>query len=274
MSRPVPPGPLAATLVVVALIGAVAAQPAVPPLRLALLSQWVVIHHSPASPEFAAALDAGVVDGPVFAWQGGRIPRSAFVEKPIRVLPPPEASQLGGRGEFQITAIRPPAGPTAWTEVEVAPRTGLPGDELVLEIGGELNTVNQVLARLFVRGPDGRLEELPLARRAVLSRPGVPVIAAPFGHPVAATEAASFRGIHGVEFLVVRSPIETIVDGSVTPSGPADVSPFQGGEWREADRVYVRMPLATLRAGAAPTVLVWKDRVYRSDPDRRRPFDP
>ena len=39
--------------------------------------------------------------------------------------------------------------------------------------------------------------------------------------------------------------------------------------------MFVRMALATLQAGAPATVLAWKDRVYLSDPDRRRrPFDP
>jgi hypothetical protein len=209
----------------------------------------------------------------VFAWQRGRIPRSALVEKPIRAVPAAEATQLGGRGDFEIRAVRPPVGPAAWTEIDVLPRSSQPGDVLVLEVGGELNTVFQVLARLFVRNADGRLEELPLAQRALMARPGVPVLRVPFGRPVAVPASLRFAGAEGLDFLVARSPIETIVDGTVTPSGPADLSPFQGGEWREADRVFVRVPLAILQQGAPVVVLVWKDRVYLPDRDRR-PLDP
>jgi hypothetical protein len=92
---------------------------------------------------------------------------------------------------------------------------------------------------------------------------------------VALSRAVAFQGGPPLDFLVARSPIETIVNGTVTPSGPADVSPIQGGEWREADRVFIRVPLASLQTGVPPVVLAWKDRVYQqSDPDRRRPFEP
>ncbi len=266
--------PVLAVVAVMAVAALAGAQPAAPPVRIALLSQWVVNQYAPASPELATALAAGVVDGTVFAWQRGRISRGALVEKPIRALAGVEAAELGGRGEFQVIAVRPPAGPAAWTEVDVRPRTAQPGDVLVLEVGGELNTVSQVLARLLVGAGDGRLEELPLARRALFPTAGVPVVRVPFGRPVALSRAVAFQGGPAVGFLVARSPIETIVNGTMTPSGPADVSPVQGGEWREADRVFIRVPLASLQTGVPPVVLAWKDRVHLSDPDRRRPFEP
>jgi len=108
---------------------------------------------------------------------------------------------------------------------------------------------------------------LGLAPRALIEGAGVPVVAIPFGEPVAAKEAAAFRGAGGVEFLVARSPVDAIPNGAVTTGGVADSSPFGAGEWRQGDRVYVRAPLATLRAGAPVIVLGWKDRTYRSDPD-------
>jgi hypothetical protein len=262
-------------VVVVAAAALAGAQPAAPPLRIALLSQWVVNQYAAEAPELATALDAGVVDGTVFAWQRGRISRGALVGKPIRALAGVEAEALDGRGEFRVIAVRPPSGPSAWTEVDVLPRTARPGDVLVLEIGGELNTVSQVLARLLVGAGDGRLLERRLAPRALFASPGVPVVRVPFGRPVALSRAVAFQGGPPLDFLVARSPIETIVNGTVTPSGPADVSPIQGGEWREADRVFIRVPLASLQTGVPPVVLAWKDRVYRqSDPDRRRPFEP
>ncbi len=260
----------AAAAVALALVAPAPAQTPLPPVRLALLSQWAVGRHGAAGEELLAGLDR-VVDAPVFAWQRGRIPRSALVGKPIRTLPAAEAAAVGGRGECAVAAVRPPAA-TAWTEVDLVPRPGDVDPVCVVEVGGELNTVFQVLARVFVRGPGG-LEELPLARRAVFGRPGIPVIRVPFGRPVVVPAGVRFAGVPGLDLLVARSPIETIVDGAITPAGPADLSPIQGGEWREADRVLIRLPLATLRAGAPGLVLAWKDRVPQEQPDRRRPFD-
>jgi hypothetical protein len=173
-----------------------------------------------------------------------------------------------------VTAVRAPAEPAVWTPIDLLPRTGRPDDVCVLEVGGELNTIHQVLARLYVANPAGGLEELPLSRRSLFSRPGVPVIRVQFGLPVALPKGVAFQGRPGVDFLVARSPIETIENGSVTPNGAADISPFQAGEWREADRVFIRLPVSTLRDGAPAIVLVWKDRVYFEQPDRGRIFDP
>jgi hypothetical protein len=248
-----------------------AAQPV--PVRLGLVSQWVVSQHRQTSESLAASLDRGLADGPVFSWQRGRIPRSALVPKPIRALPAAEAAALGGRGECAVTAVHAPAAPAAWTQVDVLPRSGGPDDVCVLEVGGELNTIHQVLARLYVATPGGGLEELPLVRRALVPRSGVPVIRVQFGLPVTVPAGVTFHGRPGVDFLVARSLVETVENGAVTPNGLADISPFLAGEWREADRVFIRLPVSTLRAGAPPIVLIWKDRVYFEQPDRR-PFEP
>jgi hypothetical protein len=243
-------------------------------VRVGLVSQWVVNQHGQTAESLGTALERGLVDGTVFSWQRGRVPRSALVPKPIRALPAAEAAALGGRGECDVTAVRAPEEPAAWTPIDVLPRTGRPDDVCVLEVGGELNTIHQVLARLYVANPTGGLEELPLSRRSLFPRPGVPVIRVQFGVPVAVPKGVTFQGRPGVDFLVARSQIETIENGAVTPSGLADVSPFQAGEWREADRVFIRLPVSTLRAGAPAIVLVWKDRVFFEQPDRGRIFDP
>ena len=122
-------------------------------LRLALLPQWTVQQHRVArgQPNAAlrAAVESGVVDRTVFAWQRGVIQRQALVWKPIRLLADPEASALGGRGQFSLVAIRPPAGRAAWTEVEVSRSAPRADDVLLVEIGGERNTMTQVLETLL-----------------------------------------------------------------------------------------------------------------------------
>jgi hypothetical protein len=252
--------------------GPAAAQPA--QVRLGLVSQWLVNQLGQTSESLGAALDRGLVEGVVFSWQRGQVPRSALVPKPVRALPAAEATALGGRGECDVTAVRAPAGPAAWTTVDILLPNGGPDDVCVLEVGGELNTVQQVLARLYVAAPAGGLEELPLARRALFPRPGIPVVRVPFGRPVTLPAGVTLQGRPGADFLVARSPIDTIENGAVTPNGLADISPFQAGEWRETDRVFIRLPVSTLRAGAPPVVLVWKDRVFFEQSDRRRLFDP
>ena len=54
-----------------------AAQPA--QVRLGLVSQWVVNQHGQTAESLREALDRGLVEGPVFSWQRGRIPRSGDV---------------------------------------------------------------------------------------------------------------------------------------------------------------------------------------------------
>src|SRR5262249_13337014 len=156
----------------------------------------------------------------------------------------------GARGEFQLRAVAAPEGPSAWTTVEILPVSGRPDDVLILEVGGEIASIAQVLETLILAPSDG-WRELPLARRAVVGAPGVPVIQAVFGRPVRLPSGVAFRGAGGVGFLVVRSPVEVQVNAGVTANGPADVAPFRDalGEWREGDRIFVRLPMATLQAG-------------------------
>lgn len=253
------------------------AQPSPLPVRIALVSQWVVNQHRPGgffrsssawSPAFRTALDGGVVDRVVFSWQRGVIQREVLVVKPLRVLGGEEAGALGGRGAFQLGTVRPPRAPSAWTEVEVIPQTGQAEDVAVLEVGWELNTIRQVLATLLVAPAGGELQELPLARRALIQGDGVPVYARPFSRPVSFKEPPPFRGVAGAEFLVVRSQVEAVPDAATTTNGPADRAVVNTPEWREGDRVFIRLSVATLRAGAPAIVLGWKDRVEKTDPDR------
>ena len=245
-----------------------AAQPAPVPVRLALVSQWVVTQHRGRevrlAPELRSALDSGVVDRTVFRWQRGLIQRRTLVAKPIRVLAGPEAQALGGQGDFQLAAVRPPSGQAAWTAVEITAQSGRPDDVLILEVGGELNSIAQVLETLFLVTPDG-FRELPLARRALVPSAGVPVASLPYGQPVAASARVNFYEAAGVGFFVARSQVEAIVDGGLTASGPADLSSVRDatGDWREGDRIFIRVPAAALRAGVPAVVLGWKDRIFR-----------
>jgi hypothetical protein len=247
-------------------VAPVAAQPAPVTLRLALVSQWVVQQHrgpgGALGADLLTALESGVVDRPVFSWQKGRIQRDALVPKPIRVLAGPEAEALGGRGTFELRGVRPPAGPAAWTLVDVVPVTGRPDDVLVVEVGWWLNSVRQVLETLAVVTPTG-LTTLPLARRALVSAEGVPVVEMPFGRPVSMPAGVAFRGAGGVDFAVARSPIDVRINAALTTNGLADLSPVRTatGDWREGDRVIIRVPAAALTAGAPALLLGWKDRV-------------
>jgi hypothetical protein len=244
-------------------------------LRLALLPQWTVQQHRVArgqpNASLRAAVESGVVDRTVFAWQRGIIQRQALVWKPIRLLADPEASALGGRGQFSLVAIRPPAGRAAWTELEVSRSAPRADDVLLLEIGGERNTMTQVLETLLVADPARGLVEVPLARTALIPGGGVPVVAAPFEQPLPPALAERFREVAGLGLLVVRSPLWDVRDGDVTPSGPADSVPFSGGDWREGDRVFLRIPAGALDRSAPALVLGWKDRTLKSDPDMEFP---
>jgi hypothetical protein len=248
---------------------AVRAQTAPLTLRLALLPQWSVNQHrsswsvqSAVTPVLRQALDGGVVDRAVFWWQRGLIQRSSLVRKPIRVLPPEEAASLGGRGAFDLS-VRPPAGASAWTQIDVIPRGG---DVAVLELGGELNTITQVLEAVLLVPAEGPIQTVSLARRAIIQGSGIPVIATQFGLPPA-VPATAFGPVGGLEFLVARSLIESLTNGDTTTLGPADRATSNVGDWREADRVFIRVPTAALQAGTPGLVLVWKDRVLKPDPD-------
>ena len=53
-------------------VGVARGQGAFPPVRIALLQQWVLNQHRDALPSLRTAMDTGVVDRLVFAWQRGR----------------------------------------------------------------------------------------------------------------------------------------------------------------------------------------------------------
>ena len=150
------------------------------------------------------------------------------------------------------TAI--PSGAAAWTDVALGAPPG-PGDVLVLEIGGELNTVRQVLESVFLVGPGGELTAVPLSPVALTGATGIPVVSAAPGNVLPPDVAARFRRVaDGLELLVVRSGVATVVNGAMTPNGPADASPSPGsgtGDWREGDRVLVRLT-AAWRAATPP----------------------
>jgi len=247
--------------------------PARPPsVRLALVSQWVVDRNGlgpgttaggTEEDQFGRALERGVVDRAVFASDRDHIARSALLSKPIRVVPGAEATVLGGRGEFDLVAVRPPAGASAWTEVAVAPRSAGDDAVLVLEVGGGVSTVAQVLESVFLVAAGGRLDRLPLAPRALIDRPGVPVIRVAAGQPISVPDRSAPRGVDEVAFLVARSPVEVLTDGTTTTSGRADLAWDPTGDWRIGDRLFVRIPLARVRSGAPGIVLAWKDRTVQ-----------
>jgi hypothetical protein len=231
-------------------------------VRVALLPQWVVQQHR-SLPTLSEALEGGVVDRTVFAWQRGVIQRQALVPKPIRVVP--DAAPLGGRGRFDI-AVRPPTGRAAWTEIEVSQPNPGADDVLLLEIGGERNTITQVLETLLVAEPGRPLVEVPLARSALVAGSGVPVVTAMFDVPLPPAMAQRFRQEAGLDILVARSPLWDVRNGDQTSSGRADTVPFSGGDWREGDRVFLRIPAVRLAQGVPGLVLGWKDRTLQTDP--------
>jgi hypothetical protein len=258
-ARPVLLGCLVGVALLVTAPGA-SGQTSPPAVRFAFLWEAVVAQRA-ARPGLAAALERGVGErappGAVDA-----IPREALVRKPMRLLAGPEAAAFGGQGEFQLLALRPPADTAAWTSVEIQPRTARPGDVCVLEIGGELTTITQVIGTMLVAAPDSGFVRLDVALPALVRGKGVPVVLTPLAWPAVRADAPKlFRGAGGLELLIVRSGVETMVDASLTARGPADVAPMRAGEWREADRLLVRIPLATLEAGAPGLVVGWKDRV-------------
>jgi hypothetical protein len=252
-------GGLVSVAVLAGAVGA-GAQTSSPAVRFAFLWEAVVAQRA-ARPGLAAALERGVVERPA-PGAVDAIPREAVVRKPMRLLGGPEAAAFGGQGEFQLVALRPAADATAWTSVEIQPLTRRPGDVCVLEIGGEQATVAQVIGTLLVAAPDGTFVRHELALPALIRGTGIPVVLAPLVWPAVRSDApALFRRAGSLELLIARSGVETMVDASLTPRGPADIAPMRAGEWREGDRLLVRVPLAALEAGAPGLVVGWKDRV-------------
>jgi hypothetical protein len=243
------------------------AQAPAPVVRVALLPQWVIQQHR-SLPALAEAIEGGVVDRTVFAWQRGVIQRQALVSKPIRVVPDP--APLGGRGRFELT-VRPSTGRAAWTEIEVHQSSPSADDVLLLEIGGERNTITQVLETLLIAEPGRPLAEIPLARPALVAGAGVPVVASTFDAPLAPAMAQRFRQEAGLDLLVVRPPLWDVRNGDQTSSGRADTVPFGGGDWREGDRVFLRIPVSKLGQGVPGIVLGWKDRTLQNDPNAEFP---
>jgi hypothetical protein len=131
--------------------------------------------------------------------------------------------------------------------------------------------VNQVLETFAAIPPGGgSLREIPLARvvrqAAAVGSDRVPVFVAPtFGDPLEAARPVPFGRVDGVEFLVVRSAIPVVVDGAFTNNGGADLATETAGEWRQGDRLLLRVPLASLRRGVSSIVLGWKDRVTKPE---------
>jgi hypothetical protein len=243
------------------------AQAPAPVVRVALLPQWVIQQHR-SLPALAEAIEGGVVDRTVFAWQRGVIQRQALVSKPIRVVPDP--APLGGRGRFDLT-VRPSTGRAAWTEIEVHQSSPSADDVLLLEIGGERNTITQVLETLLIAELGRPLAEIPLARPALVAGAGVPVIASTFDAPLPPAMAQRFRQEAGLDLLVVRPPLWDVRNGDQTSSGRADTVPFGGGDWREGDRVFLRIPVSKLGQGVPGIVLGWKDRTLQNDPNAEFP---
>jgi hypothetical protein len=243
------------------------AQAPSPVVRVALVPEWVILQHR-SLPALAEAIEGGVVDRTVFAWQRGVIQRQALVSKPIRVVPDP--APLGGRGRFDVT-VRPPTGRAAWTEIEVHRTSPSPDDVLLLEIGGERNTITQVLETLLIAEPGRPFAAVPLARPALVPGAGVPVIASTFDVPLPPAMAQRFRQVGGLDLLVVRPPLWDVRNGDITSSGRADTVPFSGGDWREGDRVFLRIPAAQLAQGVPGIVLGWKDRTLQTDPNAEFP---
>jgi hypothetical protein len=243
------------------------AQTPVRVVRVALLPQWIIQQHR-SLPALFEAIEGGVVDRTVYAWQRGVIQRQALVSKPIRVVPDP--APLGGRGRFDIT-VRPPAGRAAWTEIEVTQPSAGAEDVLLLEIGGERNTITQVLETLQIAEPGRPLVAIPLARPSLVPSTGVPVVAATFDVPLPPAMAQRFRQEAGLDILAARSPLWDVRDGDQTSSGRADTVPFGSGDWREGDRVFLRIPAAKLAQGVPGVVLGWKDRTLQNDPNAEFP---
>jgi hypothetical protein len=140
---------------------------------------------------------------------------------------------------------------------------------VVLEVGGELGTFQQRVGTVLVQAAGGALR-----RVAVVPGEGIAVVRAPFGCPLdLADPAGRFHDVEGLGILVVRSAVETVPNGATTTNGPAGLSPLvaRGADWREGDRVLLRVPLALLLGEPPALVLGWGDRCLVPDPDVKFP---
>ena len=206
-------------------------------LRIAHLSPSIVDQHrggwpsvtgQPMQPDFRSAGDHRVVDRAVLRWPHSVIQRIARMQKPIRIVEGDEAAALGGRGTFPLAAVRVPGGLAAWTEIDVVPVSGAAEDVRVLEVGGEIDTVRQVLASRVVRQAGQTPEEWPLATPAFHPGAGVAVIQAQFGLPLGGPDApGQCGGSDALEALVGRSLVQTVSETAETTNGGADLSPVE-----------------------------------------------
>ena len=143
-------------------------------LRLALLPQWV----DPAAPggrlcesrPCERPSKAASSTGPSSPGNAGSSSARRSFRSRSASCPSPRQLRSVAAGGSTLGAVRPPTGRAAWTEVEVG-RSGAGADDvLLLEIGGERNTVTQVLETLLVADPARGLVEVPLARPALHHR--------------------------------------------------------------------------------------------------------
>ena len=99
----------------------------------------------------------------------------------------------------------------------------------------------------------------------------MPVVAAQFELPIPPALAGRFSEAAGMGLLVVRPLLWDVRDGDLTSSGRADTVPLGSGDWREGDRLFLRIPAAALDRGLAGLVLGWKDRTLQTDPPANFP---
>ena len=214
------------------------AQAPPPVVRLALLPQWVIQQHR-SLPALAEAIEGGVVDRTVFAWQRGVIQRQALVSKPIRVVPEPGAPR-------RPRAVRPhgapadrPGGLDGDRGPPVEPRA--PTTCSSSRSGASATRSRRSSRRCWSRSPGGRWPRYRWLAPPSCAGAGVPVVASTFDAPLPPAMAQRFRQEAGLDLLVVRSPALGRANGDQTSSGRADTVPFGGGDWREGDRVFLRI---------------------------------
>ena len=71
--------------------------------------------------------------------------------------------------------------------------------------------------------------------------------------------------------LVVRGLLRDLRNAARTVNGLADTVALGEGDWREGDRVFLRISATALERGLAGLVLVWKDRTLQNDPNAEFP---
>ena len=141
------------------------------------------------------------------------------------------------------------------------------GKTVMLQHVAHAITANHPDVILIVLLIDERPEEVTEMQRTVRGE----VVASTFDAPLPPTMTQRFRQVAGLDLLVVRPPLWDVRNGDMTSSGRADTVPFSGGDWREGDRMFLRIPAAQLAQGVPGIVLGWKDRTLQTDPDAEFP---